>query len=436
MDSGVQVSSEDAGTRTEGTEPSAPAGLFRALGDAWNSTRLLPPSSSIADVENMTIPWWLGIARYGSMLFWTVIRHGIGVECGYRDLTGSDLGNLLFDLEEDITGHVRSDGRMSEFDPTYHFAEWGTAEERIASLCLGELIPQSIVANLRAASIDEPMELVVAAGTGLEGVPWPILQVGSPDAGGFRLIERARIRHWLSQDVEDARSGHEPATDSLPILIAIDDPDGGLTGDSDYLRNHAQTYFNGRLPPTDAPKASLKTALYEYAAAEPVGVLFYRGHASSGNDPVKVSIDMPPPIAIPEDLDDLTISAGEFFGRFDDGSRYLPLPSRVVLSCCSSASASLFGGEAVGLAAACIVGGGAREVVATGRDVTDCSFTSAFDDLLAEAMTSPESHDSALRALQLRMYDEWRTFSVRGGIDVSDDIRFPHPLIWAMYQAI
>lgn len=417
---------------------SAPGALFTALGDAWNATELSPPEETVGSTTLDHIPWWLGIARYGSNLFWTVLRHGIGIDCGWVDLTNTTLGDVLLDLESDITGRERPDGQLLNFDPFYHLAEWGTAEERIMTGALGGLLPPPVVAALNNLVSGDPMELVLAAGAGLQGVPWPIIQIGNPDTGGFRLIERARIRHWLSQDADSHRARFVPPSgrDDLKLLVVIDDPEDNLRGRCDFLRENALSYFSGTLPPTDSPKQAIKAALYEHCSQPISGIFFYRGHAQSPDNPSHVRIPVPRAIEPPDDLDELVFSAGEFFGRFDNGSRFLPLPSRVILSCCSSSSESLFGGEALGLAAACLIGGGAQEVIATGRDVLDCSFTSAFDDMLAEYMTDPAAHDAVLQNLQLRMYDEWRTYSVRGGIEVGDDIRFPHPLIWAMYQAI
>lgn len=432
--SGMTVNGEQKDdSRGDSSGMTAPEAFFAALGDTFNSTRLTPPPKSEEAVSSRDIPWWLGIARYDSALFWTILRNGIGIDCGTVDLDESNLGDLLLDLQADVTGNARPDGRDISVDPLHDLAEWGTFEERIATLTLGQLLPETLVAALHGASAEHPLSLVIAAGRGLDGVPWPIVQIATPDTGGFRLIERACIRHWLSSDVESARAGRPVSEDELPILVAIDDPEDNLAGRSAFLKANSLAYFSGESPIPNA-KEAVKRALYDHCDDGALGVFFYRGHATSFDDPAHVAIAVPE--ATPGNVEESHISSGEFFGRFDGGERFLPLPSRVVLSCCSSSSGSLFGGEALGLAAACVRGGGAQEVIATGYDVIDCSFTSAFDDMLAGALVDPSPHDAVLRRLQVRMYDEWRTFSVRGGIELGDDIRFPHPLVWAMYQAM
>ncbi|RLP95562.1 CHAT domain-containing protein [Micromonospora sp. CV4] len=420
------------------SESTAPAAFFLALEDAMNATTLVPPPPSAGGRRFQdSVPWWLGISRYGSSVYWSVFQHGVPLECGAIDLVDDhSLNDVLLGIDADVGAFAfgaTSDGAPPNFDPIHHLAEWGTAEERIASLSLGRLLPPSLVTALTAASAEQPVELVIAAGSGLSGVPWPVVQVGGADRGGFRLIERARIRHSISQQVDERRAT-QPPNAPLELLVAVDDPQGDLSGSSAFLTSNARRYFGAASTPSRDAKAALRAALHEECVGHPPGIFYYRGHAHSWSDPARACLDLPKSLDPGEDS--LAVYAGEFFGRFEDGSAYLPLPSRVVLSCCSSAGRSLFGGEAVGLAAACILGGGAREVVATGYDIPDSSFATAFDDLLAEAMTSPLPHDLALRRLQLRMYDEWRIFSVRGGVTSDEDITHPNPMVWAMYQAI
>ncbi|MET8352343.1 MULTISPECIES: CHAT domain-containing protein [unclassified Micromonospora] len=419
------------------SESTAPAAFFSALEDAMNATTLVPPAAAGGHHFQDSVPWWFGISRYGSSVYWSVLQHGVPLECGVIDLTSDhSLNDVLLGIDADVGGFafgVTSDGAPPTFDPIHHLSEWGTADERIASLSLGRLLPPSLVTAMTAASVEQPVELVIAAGSGLSGVPWPIAQVGGTDRDGFRLVERARIRHSISQQVDERRATQSPSA-PLDLLVAVDDPQGDLSGSSAFLASNARQYFGATSVPRSDAKAALREALHEECAGHPPGIFYYRGHAHSWSDPARACLDLPKSLEPGEDS--LAIYAGEFFGRFEDGSAYLPLPSRVVLSCCSSAGRSLFGGEAVGLAAACILGGGAREVVATGYDIPDSSFATAFDDLLAEAMTCPLPHDLALRRLQLRMYDEWRIFSVRGGVTSDEDITHPHPMVWAMYQAI
>lgn len=432
--------------------PSAPQALFSALEDAFNSVTLNAPlAGNVTALDTRHIEWWFGIARYGSVAYWSVLNLGDPVDCGSIDLASSPfLARVIDDLGGDAApnllylGGPAGDGSPG-IDPHYHLSEWGTAEERMASSSLAEILPPPIRAALHKASTTRPLELVISAGSGLSGIPWPIIDVRDPrdprDGTNFRLIERARIRHWASSTIEAkklARSSQAVDTiERIPLLIAIDNPRADLAGTNVFLHANATAYFDSessRLYGTDDVKAAIIDSFHKLCDGHPIGTFYYRGHAESDRDPAHARLLLP--ISEGRDLDDYFLPAGEFFGEFEEGHEWIPLPSRVVLSCCSSSSSELFGGETIGLAAACILGGGAWEVIATATDVYDCTFTSAFDDHLAEAMTLPVSHDEALRRVQVRMYDRWREFSLRGGISIDGDITYPHPLVWAMYQAI
>lgn len=447
-----EISITSAPTNAEATlaappksDSSAPQAFFTAMDHAMNAMRLEPPERRAPETGQAPLaasaPWWFGLSRYGSTVYWTLLREGSSVSCGSIDLLKDPgLDELLLDFEEAVGGYSLTLGgtyrdRFRTFDANYHLAEWGTAEERIATSTLGRLIPEALRVELLIASSSNPIRLVIAAGSGFSGIPWPIIQVGKPDQDGFRLVERAQIRHWISERVDDTRrQSADPDDSSLPLLVAIDDPLGDLVGASEFLAANARRYFGARAEPIDDAKTAIRVALHDEVHKEHRGLFYYRGHASSDGNAASSALDVPNAVQS-DDEDDNVIRAGEFFGRFEDDHPLFPLPSRVVLSCCSSATTSLFGGEAIGLAAACILGGGAKEVIATGCDVDDTPFTTAFDDILASVMVDPRPHDELLRGLQIRMYDEWRLFSVRGGID-TDNVNFPHPMVWAMYLAI
>lgn len=441
------------------SNPSVPAVFFRAYEDVANSTRLIAPATSpfvegVASTHQASfktdhVEWWLGISRYGKCVYWSLLHHGKPFQSGSVNLLADYfLAGVLDDFEQDAESRMSKvnglagDG-TSVISPFYHLAEWGTAEERTTSETLARLVPRPLQDALSRATLEKPIELVISAGMGFSNVPWPIIQLRDSRMKNYRLIERATIRHWASAYVESEKLSRRFIHDysglkALPLLVAVDDPRGDLTGKCQFIRSNSANYMNVTTGTAISNELSIKQHLVQIlqknCISHPPGVFFYRGHANSWDDPSSVVLELPEQPGM--DGQDAVLPSGEFFGRYEDGSKWIPLPSRVVLSCCSSSSAALLGGEAVGLASACIVGGGASEVIATASDVYDSSFTSAFDDLLAEMMMDPVPHMEALRNLQVRMYDEWRLFSVRGGISVEDDIKFPHPLIWAMYQAI
>lgn len=440
-------------------ENTVPQCLFTIMEDAYNSNALIPPlinaellaqsSFSTDAMKLQEIEWWFGLSRYGKHIYWSLLYYGEPSQSGCIELQdetffSSILDDMARDSKAEFSQNIgfAGDG-ISVIDPHYHLAEWGTADERMVSQTLARLIPSELRSALENASIAEPIRLVVSAGYGLEAIPWPIIQFEKEVGGYFRLLEHAVIRHWVSLEVENQRLERNLERvsldhQSLELLVAIDDPRNSLSGQSLELKRKASLYIgHGPSELYDrslGTKESIIRLFQQQCCGNPSGLFYYRGHAHSSDDPSNSCLELP--YGEGDDIAECLLPAGEFFGRFADGSAWLPLPSRVVLSCCSSGSASLLGGEAVGLASACILGGGASEVIATSCDVYDCSFSTVFDDLLVESMMQPIPHDEALRTLQIRMYNEWKIFSVRGGINMENDVNFPHPMVWAMYYAL
>jgi CHAT domain-containing protein len=103
------------------------------------------------------------------------------------------------------------------------------------------------------------------------------------------------------------------------------------------------------------------------------------------------------------------------------------------MSCCStSGSRERNGGETLGFAPLAMMAG-ARRLIVTSVDIRHTSFTVALDDMLIDVAVQPGNHFAALRALQLRLLNEWRLYSLRDVAALRD--LSPTPDIWAHYQA-
>jgi hypothetical protein len=113
---------------------------------------------------------------------------------------------------------------------------------------------------------------------------------------------------------------------------------------------------------TPATKDAVFSTLHDIGPGTP-GLFFYRGHAVHGSDPSFSTLPMTEGV----------VQAGELVRTFDDGRPFLPMPSRVIISGCSSSGGSLLAGEGLGLAAG-IIQSGAEQVISTAIDVMDISF--------------------------------------------------------------
>jgi len=171
---------------------------------------------------------------------------------------------------------------------------------------------------------------------------------------------------------------------------------------------------------------NLAAALRTLSPGQP-GLAFFRAHHDRRDGDPSIS---------GLDLQNATFQAGMLWVTDGaTGQPILPVPSRVILSCCSSApTAERSGAESLGLVSGCLRSG-ANHVFATGVDVPNASFTNAWDDMLIELMLTADDPVRALRDLQLRMLREWQVYSLRGSADDMYDIRDPLPIVWAYYQA-
>jgi hypothetical protein len=311
------------------------------------------------------------------------------------------------------------------YEPLTHLGSWNSAEEQIISATIGAVLPPPVVNALTSASSETPLDLTIAPSREFGCIPWPIAIV--PGASK-RLIELAVLRMWTSAPTQ-LRRRHRisgPNRDPVPLLLTVENADGTLRErGTDSVVFTAEHVLGGKESPDPATVERLQTLLW-HTGANTHGLFYYRGHAHHDTDPAWSVL----PLA-----DGEPVAAGELFGAFDTSTPYLPMPSHVIWSCCSSSTSALMTGESVGLAAGAIQAG-ADSVIATSTNVLDASFTNAFDDLLVtEILRNEHDHATILRELQLRMLKEWSVFSVRGMGDYRHDIKDPHPTIWASYQA-
>ena len=421
---------EPSQTPSPPKELHAGTSIFAAINDAFNSTLLLQPV--LATYETMALPegvFWSTQIENG-MLFWFLAVDGQHLDHGMTDLR--EYQNLQPVLRA-LAGCSESANPKiwnlppyrpqagEYYEPVRHLADWNSPEELIMSTTFGQLMVAPLVVLLQEASRNKPLQLTLSLARELAAVLWPIAVVpGTSD----RLIERAVTRIWTSSAIERERAVRPkpPSVGPFPLKLVCENPDGTLR---DRSTSHVAERSEMWLARDAATKDALLEALHEIGPGTP-GVFFYTGHAVHDDDPAYSAL----PLAGKG-----SIQAGELFGSFDNGTPFLPMPSRVILSCCSSSSNALLGGETIGLAAG-VIQSGAHQVIATGVDVFDSSFTQAFDDILVEGMMRPDvDAGTLLRATQLRMLREWKTYSLRGGINFTEDFKDPHPIIWAAYQA-
>ncbi|WP_404961359.1 CHAT domain-containing protein [Streptomyces sp. 147326] len=453
----------DESAAADGSGPVVSSAVFTALNDALNSTLLhfpepvsyqgtalllphyrtaLPPKEAqglaarpLDDALPEGVFWSTHIED--GLLFWFVARDGRPAGYGAQDLREFDrIKPVLLGL----AGHSQSSERKTWslfpykrgpgdfYEPFTQLRSWRSAEEQIITRTIGQLLPPPLVDALRRAGADQPLRLTISAARELTCVPWAITMVPGTEE---RLIEKAVLRMWTSTPTQLRRASRDsrlPPGSPVPFLLACDNPDGSLRArTADSVVNEAAALLTASGPDGPGTKDALLAALHKIGPSTH-GVFFYRGHGVHDSDPAWSAL----PLA-----EETYVQSGELFGAFDDGTPFLPMPTRVILSCCSSSTASALGGEGMGLAAGAIHSG-ADQVIATSLDIRDASFTEAFEDLLVRGMLDGQrtgDHADLLRRLQLRMLTEWKVFSVRGEDFDGEEIRDPHPIIWASFQA-
>src|SRR6266508_4107957 len=443
-------------------EIKVPAALFQAYDDSMNATSLTPPpiltfqaasvlreygdavhqashqnesresvALEVAIEASRSDAWWANHVEAGR-LFWSLIQGKQSIVTGYVDISNRPrLASVLhaLDKESHSTCALSLESHPGfQCDPLSALASWNSPEERFVTDTLGELVPEPLRDLLLSkGSLSRPVRLTIAAPSEIACVPWPIVTVGQGSDATRRLVECAAVTMWTSATSEitkhNARIEREHG---IRFHVSCDDPTGDLHLRDPSLAPRAAYNLGPGLEDGTAvaTKEALIDALNRCKDKGP-GLFFYRGHAGHYEDPAYSRLALAGGEAI---------KSGELFGQFSKNSAYLPMPERVILSCCSSSTAALLGGEGIGFIAG-LIHAGAREIVATAVDVYDTSFTSALDNLLIEAMLQDGDHAMILRDLHLRLLNEWKVYSVRGLIEYRDDIKDPHPIIWAFYHA-
>jgi hypothetical protein len=443
-------------------EINVPAALFQAFNDSTNSTALTPPptvtfqaesilraygtkvqkSPNHADVSrtvelaeaieaSQTEAWWAAHVERGR-IFWSLVRPNHPMVTGRSDISDNPhVSSVLYALAKESNSASSNSLECHpgfECDPLSALASWNSPEERFITDALGQLIPDPLIDMLlSSSSTSRPLKLTIGAPSELAYVPWPIAVIARKSDSGLRLVECAAVTMWTSATSEIGKlQPPDKRQREIKFHISCDNPTGDLHPRDTSFAPVAEHNF-GPARESGCKVATMDAligALNDCKGKRP-GLLFFRGHAVHYDDPAYSALAL---------ANGDAIMAGQLFGRFSNDSPYMPMPERVILSCCSSSTGALLGGEGIGFIAG-LVHAGAQEIVATAVDVYDTSFTCAFDDMLIETMLKDGDHAVLLRNLHLRLLNEWKVCSVRGLIEYEDDIKDPHPLIWASYHA-
>jgi hypothetical protein len=297
---------------------------------------------------------------------------------------------------------------------------------------LARMIPQRILLDTNNRQMcAAKSRLLMSPAPELSSVPWPILPIGGPSDNPVRLIERYELQFIPSlaiiSDIVSSVGG--PAPNNVPFVMSCDYivPDAFPTPP-----RAAKVRFGTAQQQAD--DATIMLATPEAVASflrglEPAtpGLISFRTHFNSvGGDPSASGFE----------LNGGSLEVGWLLPRDARAGRtILGLSSRVLLSCCStSAAQERYGGESLGLVAACLRSG-AQMIVATSVNIPHTSFTNAFDDMLTAMLLDCESHVRGLRILQTQMLRIWRSSKEAGVYASESDIQDPLPVVWAYYQA-
>jgi hypothetical protein len=384
-------------------------------------------SEIVSQVASGPHYWWSSWYEEGTV-FSGLTRDGEPIAVTEIDLSADD------DLRSALTAAAVGNGMTAPWPavPQMDVAvdEFLATSESFRELTFTGTLSRLLPEELRSSAPDGVTRpLVLSCAAELAGVPWPVLPVDLTTQPARRLVEEYELRFMPSLAALRYRP---PATteppSGMPFLLSCDH----LPGDDfpvDPRPAHAVLGRPGQrrlidrvVPPT---VENTVTALRRYRPGT-VGLAFFRSHyLTEPNDPASSGIA----------LSNGILAAG-MLGVTLDGTATMmvPMPSRVILSCCASSGAQeRHGGEALGMAAMCLRAG-ASQVIATSVAIQQAPFTNALDDMLVALGQSESSLFPAVRVLHLRLLSEWRRFSGRGGTD--DDVRLgcPTPHIWAHYQ--
>ncbi|MFI7530356.1 hypothetical protein [Nocardia salmonicida] len=411
-------------------DPRAPAAIGVAVEDAVAATTItrlverndvrrpaVLADQIIAQLDRHDIDCWLSFAVLGTGVIWSFCDRR-------RQFTGGFLRDHDYLDLVDSLGALRRHARREGPELREALVECDSDEELAVTLPLAALLPRPVIAALNAIDGRFPT-LALAFPPDLAVVPWPIIPV-HVRGGTRRLVELADLRVWNTVGVESRRRDPVISAAALHLAVCCNDPTGTLrSGAMDF-----EPFFTHRLGSAaredirTATKSAVLESLSQIYRENQTALAFFRTHSKSAEDPSQSELCL---------ADDEGIAAGELFGRYGHGMPYIPMPYRVVLSSCASASVLARGGSSLGLAGGCLTAGAAG-VIATGIVVYDSTFTLDLDHRLIGVMRSPGRHDLLLSGLHRELLEQWRQ-TPAPGIDTADDITYPHPLIWAYYWA-
>jgi len=376
--------------------------------DDWNR---LDVEAVIGRHARPTDLWWSTWYERGT-LYWVLSRDGALAGGGAIFVTGDEplcVALSLVSLRSRVDPPWPVPDRVAGIDVERYLTVADDPDERELATALSRVLP---VALLRPG--DPGRRLYLSVAPELTPVPWPIIALDRPSPAGpaTRLIERFELRFLPSLAVLDrvtpaVSSGAGP---ELPFLLSCD-------------------YFPAAVSRPPVRKAQMTLTAHEATTVNVLrflralppgtdGLAFFRAHYEWVDaDPGSSGIVL---------ADEILFSGMLAVRDEATGRILLPLPSTVVMSCCStSGNRERNGGESLGLAPIAMLAG-ARRLIVTAVEVRHTAFTVAFDDMLIDLALRRTDHFAELRALQLRLLDDWR----RGNQSPP-----PTPEIWAPYQA-
>jgi hypothetical protein len=388
--------------------------------------------SCLARAYNGDALWWSTWHERG-LIFWTISRRTGPTDGGYIDLTADPaLRDALTVCCEGNRLLVPWPGGGSSQDLEQALRVCDSAEELALTGLLARLLPPQVRHKLeKGQAAAAASRLLISPAPELAGVPWPILPVaGSPELP-VRMIERYELQFVpsLATIADVVQAGDYPEAKRVPYVMSCD----YLTPDTFPAPPRAAAVRFGtaqqRAGHPDISLATPEAVASFLRSLEPglPGLITFRTHFSSiAGDPTASGFE----------LSGGTLEAGWLLPRdLRAGRTVLALTSRVLLSCCStSAAQERYGGESLGLVAACLYSG-ARMIVATSVNILQTSFTNELDELLIEMMLASHSHVRGLHVLQSQMLRDWRSSNKLKSHMGGSDIKASLPVIWAYYQA-
>ena len=374
--------------------------------------------------------WWASWHENG-IVYWVVSQGGVPVDGGTIDLNADEAlreALSIVCLRYQIEPSWPVPATVAQADLTYFLAVADTFEELQLTSSLARVLPPGV-----REPGDPGRRLFISCAPELAAIPWPILSIDSRTSPATRLVERFELRFVpslaLLQQLNGAGVRPVTSSDELPFLLACDYfPDG--EGPTRLPARRARTILAAKEllhTTTGVQEATVINLVRILRSVRPgrEGVAFFRTHYAWAEDnPLDSGIALADEI-LPSGL----------IGARDEatGRAVLGLPSTIVMSCCStSGNRARNGGESLGLAPLAMMAG-ARRLIATSVEIRHTAFTVALDDMLIDIAVQPGDHFAALRALQVRLLDEWRRYSLRDVETLRDTT--PTPDIWAHYLA-